>query len=1050
MKNLLLFCCFGLSLTLSAQSSFKELPAAKTLTEPIRVEELQFSLPHPGLPSAQPTLLHSSALHLWSSDRIGLPKKSGVKVTKDPETGQVIYLSGRPADLPPARPDKTDAYAYLAAVAEDLGIENPYAELILSDPVTDELGQVHVRVKQQFAGLPLFPADAWIHASSAAGFDRLTGHLLPTPQDVDLRPTKSANWAENRVKAAEASQYVPLSESQMEWISGPQMEVELALYSKVASPVHAAVRLVYYVESRPNLAEHNTTILNAHTGEVLKQYSHICGFAGKHLHEHSGDHPIGEDIAPVNKNASFGPQLERAHALPPDGPYTTTQQNLYDQFETINTFSISDTYFLLDGSREMFINNNGEIDGLIFTYDGLSGSPQLSGFDPQLATSLNNTDWTRTEVSVHSNAGAAYQYFLDRHQRNSIDGEGGNVFSFFNINETDGTQMDNAFWNGRALFYGNGAQAFSRLPRALDVAGHEMAHGVIQATADLIYEEQPGALNESFADIFGYLVEGETGDFRIGEDVVNPSVFTSGTMRNMQSPNNGAAGPQDFRWQPAHMDEYQNLPVNAQNDNGGVHINSGIPNRAFYLFASDPAVGDTRAEKVYYRALAFYLTRSSRFADVRIAVVMAAQDLYGANVVAAANSAFDQVGIGGDGGDYTVDLESNAGDRFILISSPDQDQLYLTREDGTILNNPLANIGHISKPSITDDGTFAVFVDDQGRLRVYNFNTNQLGFIESNPGTNWRNIAISKDGNRIAVTTSANDNQVIVFDLVSGTGTTYTFFNPTTAQGISTGDVITSDALEFDASGEVLMYDAQSQLDDGLTFWDIGFMQVWDNANNTFGDGRIVKLVSTLPDGVSIGNPTFSKNSPYIIAFEEVDFTSNTFDVIGANIETGQSNTIFRNAVVNYPNYGVADDRMIFDVRNSANSLSLAVVPLAEDKISAAGNPGILFSQAHWGIYFANGERDLDVGIEGPILASDELLLYPTVTRDQVFLERKDGKVWQGETTQVLDLLGRSKRQLQLSGSGRQQLSLAGLPSGTYLLVVTLEAGTVVQRVIKQ
>ena len=1044
MKHVLLLLLSCFSLSLYSQGEFKNIPPAASNSTAVDLEDLRFNqLVQPGLPASQPTLLQQRPLLLWSLNPLNLPQTKGVKVGVDQETGMVNHLVGRPVDLPAARPDKTDAYAYLAAVAEDLGIDNPYEELIIGEPITDEAGDVHIRVSQQFAGYPVTQADAWIHASTNDGFDSFTGRLYPTPSDLELAYVMPMAWLKTELKIKGADDYIELPAEQLKWISGPQFEMNTEVYFKSLGPDFSGAAttnskeqipyLVYRIDSRPNLAKHTTTFVNAHTGDVMNEYSHICGFAA---HGHEADH----DAEPTETTSQ---------PLPPDGPYTTTVQNLYDQNITINTFSISDNYLLIDGTRDMFTNNNGEIDGLLLTYEGGGGSPQLSNFDPQIASSLNNSNWTKTAASVHSNAGAAYQYFLDRHDRNSIDGVGGSVYSFMNINETDGAEMDNAFWNGRALFYGNGSQAFNRLPRGLDVAGHEMAHGVIQNTADLIYQEQPGALNESFADIFGYLVEGESGDFRIGENVVNTSVFTSGTMRDMQNPNNGAAGPQDFRWQPAHMDEYQDLPVNADNDNGGVHINSGIPNRAFYLFASHPAVGDTRAEKVYYLALSTYLTRSSRFADLRIAVVAAAQALYGADVVAAANAAFDGVGIGGDGGDYTEDLETNEGDRFLLATNPSQSSLFRLTEDGTLIDNPLFVEDVASKPSLTDDGEFAVFIDGLGRVRVYNLTTGSLTFLEQNPQTIWRNVAVSKGGNRLALTTNDNDNQVLIFDLVSGVGQNFTLFNPTSADGITTGDVLMSDVLEWDPSGEVLMYDAQSRLDEGLTFWDIGFLNAWNKSSGNFGDGNIFKLANNLPDDISIGNPTFSKNSPYIIAFERVNFNEQTYDLIGANIETGESNIIFENGVINYPNFGVDDDRMVFDAETTDGTAVLALVGLGADKISASGQATVLVNGGHWGIFYANGERDLDVGIEGPLVENDQLLVYPTVFSNTLSIEYQDGRLTE-VTAQLFDLSGRLVAATVLNGEGAQSFPIGDLAAGTYVLAVTLEEGTVVQRVVRK
>ncbi len=1029
---------------LVGQQAFKPNLLVASQPSNIDAENLDFNgLPQAALPSAAPNLLQER-MNMLLGDRlpanlgINLPTLGGLKVVADPEDGQPIAIFGRPAPLGRRMADKTDAYAYLSEIGALLKLADPLVEILITSQETDELGQLHVRLQQVYKGLEVVPADARLHAQSVdSGFDFYAGRLFPSPDSLNMEVSWTAEAAADKVKAMDMAEFVALSEEQLKWVSGPQWSSKLVVYYR-----EGKAYLAYQIETRPNLAKHYTTYLDAHTGAVLNRYGHTCGLmAPQHL---------AAAGSCVDSHPSVENQDEKA-ALPPDGPYTTNVLNLFDQTVTINTFSLQDTFYLLDGSRPMFNVANNNIDGFILTYDGLGGSPQLNSFSPTLSISLNNTNWSKTAASVHSNAGTAYQYFLDAHGRNSIDGAGGNVYSFMNINEPDGTQMDNAFWNGRALFYGNGNQAFFRLPRGLDVAGHEMAHGVIQSTADLIYQEQAGALNESFADVFGYLVEGESGDFRIGEDVVNPSVFTSGTMRNMQNPNNGAAGPQDFRWQPAHMDQYQDLPVNADNDNGGVHINSGIPNRAFYLFASAPGVGDERAARVYYRALSTYLTRSSRFADLRIAVVQAASDLYGAAVVAAANAAFDEVGIGGSGGNYTVDLESNEGDRFLLLSNVNQSALYVAQEDGSLLNNPLAEVGLRSKPSLTDDGRFAVFVDSQGRLRVYNFSNNQLGFIENNPGTNWRNVAINKDGNRLAVTTTDNDNRILIFDFESGIGRFYTIFNPTTASGISTGDVLYTDALEWEPEGEFLMYDAESRLDDGITYWDIGFLRAWDRGRNDFGDGYIIKLDSNLPAGKSIGNPTFTKNSPYIIAFEEVDFAAGQFNIIGANMETGSSSIIFENSMVNYPNYGVGDDRLVFDAQTNQGARVLAVVPLGSDKISASGSAAILVEGGHWGAFFANGARDLNTATETLLDAEAlGLLVFPSPFQE-VLNVQLSGDQPASVQLQLFDFLGRQVMSAQhRSSTDHLTLSTAGLAAGTYFLHIRLPSGRLVKKVLKQ
>ncbi|MEM6769465.1 MAG: M4 family metallopeptidase [Bacteroidota bacterium] len=1034
MKNLIFVLTLAASsYGLFAQTPFKTVPPAATVPANIQPDRLEFRTDLiPWSTASHPRPRPFSPHQIVP---LTLNSVAGVRSFRDSKNQQIYALRGRPLGLATAGATKEDAFAYLTALKGLLGLDNPAAELKITEEVTDALGQTHLKLTQHFQGIEVYPAEARLHASTTAGFDLFTGRLSPTPRELALVPQISEQAARTQVQSMLTEQWIDLPAEHLRWLSGDQLATKLIIYVQEG----ATPTLAWKLDVRPNLLSHEVIFLDAQSGSVIHRHSHLCGFANRHGKGHNHSHATADHRA----TAALPP--------PPDGPYTTTLPNLYDQNQTINTFSIDDTYLLVDGSRDMFTQNQqGQIDGLIITYDGLGNTPQRDDFDPVIGSSLTNDDWTRTAVSVHANAGAAYQYFRDRHGRNSIDGEGGSVYSFMNINETDGTEMDNAFWNGRALFYGNGAQAFSRLPRALDVAGHEMAHGVIQSTANLVYENQPGALNESFADIFGYLVEGETGDYRIGEDVVVTNVFPSGAMRNLRNPNNGGVGPSDFRWQPAHMDDFQNLPNTQQGDNGGVHINSGIPNRAFYLFSSDPAVGDTRAERVYYRALDRYLSRSSQFLDLRIAVVQAAEDLYGGAVVAAANAAFNGVGIGSDdttpedGGDYTEDLETNEGDRFLLLSNVAQSALFRATGVGVLLDNPLETVGLLSRPSITDDGTAAVFIDDQNRVRVYNFETETLNFLEQNPQTIWRNVAVSKDGRRLALTTTDNDNSILIFDFATSNGQTFTLFNPTTANtGISTGDVQYADALEWSPEGNFLMYDALSRLDDGLEFWDIGFINVWNSDTEDFGSGNIVKLINDLPANISVGNPTFSKNSPYIIAFEEVDFSAGTYTLTGANIETGATGTIFINGQINYPNFGVDDDLICFDAQDGEGDV-LAIRALSEDKITGSGNAAALITGGHWGVFYADGVRDLNTGLEGPVVEDNRVRVYPTVTTGQLTLEVPPGN---RGTIQAFDAHGRLVETWEASPT---QIDLSNLADGHYFLAIMVAEGAVIRKVVKQ
>jgi bacillolysin len=239
-------------------------------------------------------------------------------------------------------------------------------------------------------------------------------------------------------------------------------------------------------------------------------------------------------------------------------------------------------------------------------------------------------------VDAHYNIGIVYNYYKNNFNRNSFDNVGGAIKSSVHF----GTSYNNAYWNGAQMVDGDGdGTRFKALSAALDVVGHEFTHAVTERTANLEYRSQSGALNESMSDIFGYLIEGVVSDWQMGEDCYTPS--TAGdALRDLKTPT--------LYGQPDNMSSYVVSPETEAGDWGGVHTNSGIPNKAFYLVAS--TINDNaKTSKIYYRALTTYLTATSQFADARATLLQAATDLYGANggeYTAVAN-AFTQVGIGG-------------------------------------------------------------------------------------------------------------------------------------------------------------------------------------------------------------------------------------------------------------------------------------------------------------------------------------------------------------------------------------------------------------------
>jgi Zn-dependent metalloprotease len=254
--------------------------------------------------------------------------------------------------------------------------------------------------------------------------------------------------------------------------------------------------------------------------------------------------------------------------------------------------------------------------------------------------------------AAHDGAGQVYDYYANTHKRDAIDGQGGAMVSTVHFG-SDPEDAENAAWVGEAqqMIYGDGGRIFRPLPNGLDVVGHEFTHGIIDSTAGLIYQGQPGALNESYADVFGAMID--RANWTLGEQVVKPNVFPLPYLRSLEDPSAGGNydpdNPLQGIGQPTTVDEYANLPLSRRFDNGGVHINSGIPNHAAYLIAQ--SIGREKTEQIYYRALTQYLTPDANFLDAANATARAATDLYAQAEVNAVRNGFAQVGINIGGAD---------------------------------------------------------------------------------------------------------------------------------------------------------------------------------------------------------------------------------------------------------------------------------------------------------------------------------------------------------------------------------------------------------------
>jgi Zn-dependent metalloprotease len=249
---------------------------------------------------------------------------------------------------------------------------------------------------------------------------------------------------------------------------------------------------------------------------------------------------------------------------------------------------------------------------------------------------------TRTNQKLTSVAGknvikggkAAFDFYWQLFGRNSIDNKGLLIKQYVHFDKG----MDNAYWDGRRMVYGDGdGSVFTSFTSDIDVIGHELTHGVTENEANLDYENQSGAMNESFSDIFGIMIKQrynnqdvKKSNWLIGEKVMIGPKYA---LRSMKAPGTAYINHPELGDdpQPATMDKYQKLPDTSSGDWGGVHINSGITNFAFYVAAFNMGgYAWEKAGRIWYAVLTDKdLAQNAKFADVKDLTIIHAEKLYG-------------------------------------------------------------------------------------------------------------------------------------------------------------------------------------------------------------------------------------------------------------------------------------------------------------------------------------------------------------------------------------------------------------------------------------
>ena len=489
----------------------------------------------------------------------------------------------------------------------------------------------HEGVKVEFATYTLHSQNGKLASMSGEFYDI---------KDVNMKPSLSADAAFKRAlnyTGAKSYMWENQADATAMDYKKPQGELVLLPSMKEQGLKRSTdnLRLAYKFDIyATNPMTRGDLYIDAITGEKLFYNATI-----KHLGEYSNGH-AGNSSEKNNKNSNATSAIVAANAA-----------TRYSGTQSIQTTLSGSSYILSDATRGLGIQT--------FNSAKTATYPTTNFTDADnnwTATEYNNTNKDNGALDGHWGAEKTYDYWSTVHARNSYDNAGAKIKSYIHYNLIAAGYPDNnnAFWNGSVMTYGDGSGTggFDILT-ALDVAGHEIGHAVCSFTANLAYQNESGAMNEGFSDIWGACIEYNAAPTKstwlIGEDIERRSGHLS--LRSMSNPKTEG--------QP---DTYKGTNwYTGTADSGGVHTNSGVLNHWFYILSvgksgtndkgsSYAVTGITiaKAAKIAYRLESVYLTANSTYATARTSGIQAAVDLYGAGSaeVIATTNAFYAVGVG--------------------------------------------------------------------------------------------------------------------------------------------------------------------------------------------------------------------------------------------------------------------------------------------------------------------------------------------------------------------------------------------------------------------
>ncbi len=845
---------------------------------------------------------------------------AGTTVRTDPAYGtprRIRFAAPfKPVRLPqgalrePQRAAETVARAFLRDNGILLRLRRPLDELVQSWHEQDDLGFHHIRYRQQYRGIPVWPAALTLHLDGQAALLSMDGRYAPTPERLVTTPAVPADQA--RQAALEAAG-APDGTS-----ADPP---ELIIYMPAEG---GPLRLAWKTRVRLALDTVLLTVIDAATGAVLTQYNEVT----------------------------------RANV---QGQGT----DLTGKRRTINVWEASGTYYLVDTSKDMYdaaASQPPEIaktKGAFIVLDAHNrpptNNPQRLETESltQITASSPNGPWLADGVGVSWALSAVYDFYKQRFNWTSYDNQGGTLTAVVRL----GQNYANAFMatDMKLMAFGD-ADHYA----TLDIIGHEFQHGVTGSTARLVYRDQSGAINEALSDIFGELIQ----DFATGSTdwTSGTDASDAGVKRSMKEPHAHTItglGPY-----PASMREYYRVDF----DNGGVHINHTIISHAFYLLAEgldDPA-GKLDAGRIFFRALRYHLTQNAQFVDVRLACVAAAEEIWAADtatrdrMIARIKEAFDRVEV----------LEAAAtpkapaprqpvqgSDALVYVASYYDDwgfyqgDYLAACENGScqwLSQYPVRP----SRPAVSGDGSLALFVNKDYDLcmvptdgQVWEECLGYSGTVAS--------VAMSPDATRFAfvlldpLSGEPEDKITVLTCQADGSSCSdpkqYNLMAPVLDGGFAVDLVAQADALAFSGDGRYLFYDAYNV----LSLKDGSKVGAWSIYALDLATERVFSVVPPAP-GIDTGFPALARTTDHVMVFDAYDPATDRSAVTVMDLETGT-----QRQVATVPGQGIpgfnGDDTLVVYTNNGA------IYARALTGFIPSGEPSLQKENAAFGVVFRRG-----------------------------------------------------------------------------------------------